>query len=197
VWESRFLDGPDGIAIARSGNVYVALALANQVVKLSPDFRELARTPPNPPANREEEIPLDGPASMAFQGQRLLVSNQSPLRADPASWAILDVHAGEAGLPLHHPRIFRPKLRLEARAVSSRGRTHIRVRVTRSLAALAVPVADAVVRARGARTRTNPIGRGSLRLGHKARGRIVVTARKRGFAKAAVAVKARSKRFRR
>ncbi len=105
VWESHPFDGPDGLAIASSGNVYVALAGANQVVLLSPQFTELARVPSDPLANQAEEIPLDGPASLAFLGERLLVSNHSPIRGDPDSWAILDVFAGEPGLPLHYPQI--------------------------------------------------------------------------------------------
>ena len=115
VWESLPLDAPDGLAIARSGNVYVALAGTSQVVLLSPEFAELARTPPDPTANEQEEIPMDGPGSLAFLGERLLVSNHSAIRGDPNSWAILDVFAGEAGLPLHYPRILRPTLLLKAR----------------------------------------------------------------------------------
>jgi hypothetical protein len=105
VWESLPLDGPDGLAIARSGNVYVALAGANQVLLLSPQFTEQARVPTDPLANQAEEIPLDGPGSVAFLGERLLVSNHSPIRGDPDSWAVLDVFAGESGLPLHYPQI--------------------------------------------------------------------------------------------
>src|SRR3954451_14189701 len=51
VWESRPADGPDGIAIARSGNVYVALAVPNQLLVLSPEFEELARVPRDPATN--------------------------------------------------------------------------------------------------------------------------------------------------
>jgi sugar lactone lactonase YvrE len=105
VWESHPFDAPDGLAIARSGTVYVALAGANQVMLLSPEFTELARVPSDPLANQAEEIPLDGPGSLAFLGERLLVSNHSPIRGDPDSWAILDVFAGEPGLPLHYPLI--------------------------------------------------------------------------------------------
>ncbi len=104
-WESLPLDAPDGIAIARSGNVYVALAQANQVVKLSPSFAELGRAPPNLIANLLEEIPLDGPGSLAFLGDRVLFSNHSPIFGNPARWAILDLYTGEPGLPLHYPRI--------------------------------------------------------------------------------------------
>jgi sugar lactone lactonase YvrE len=107
VWESKPVDGPDGVAIARSGNVYVALAGANQVLVLSPQFTELARTPPDPAANMSEEVPLDGPASLAFLGRRLLVTNQSSIRAEPSSWAVLDLFAGERGLPLNYPRVKR------------------------------------------------------------------------------------------
>jgi len=107
VWESNVLDAPDGLAIARSGRIYVALAGMSQVLVLSPRFEEIARVPPSPAANEAEEIPLDGPGSVAFLGRRLLVSNHSPIRGDPASWAILDVWAGERGLPLFKPRIRR------------------------------------------------------------------------------------------
>src|SRR3954470_4353166 len=79
VWESRPADAPDGFALAQTGNVYVALAGSNQVVLLSPQFAELARSPENAAANEAEEIPLDGPASLAWLGDRLLLSNHSPI----------------------------------------------------------------------------------------------------------------------
>ncbi len=62
------------------------------MLKLSPQFAELARVPPNFAANQAEEIPLDGPGSIVFYGDRLLVSNHSPIFGNPASWAILDVY---------------------------------------------------------------------------------------------------------
>lgn len=191
VWESLPVDGPDGFAIARSGNVYVALAGANQVVLLSPQFAELARTPPDPAANQAEEVPLDAPASLAFLGERLLLSNHSAIRGDPSSWAILDVFAGEPGLPLHYPRIFRPKLRLEVRTVGSTQRTcvRLRARVTRHLAAREVAVAGATVRAAGARALTNARGAATLGLRSQVKRPIVVRAQKRGFTGAAAVVR--------
>jgi hypothetical protein len=195
VWESRPLDAPDGLAIARSGNVYVALAGTNQVVMLSPQFVELARTPRDAAANDSEEVPLDGPGSIVFLGDRLLVSNHSPIRGDPESWAVLDVFAGEPGLPLHFPRISRPKLRIGVRVdrPARRKRTLLRVRVTRFLATRPAPVKGARVRARGARARTNARGTATLRLRRRARRPIVVKARKRGFT-TAVAVVGRARR---
>jgi hypothetical protein len=181
VWESMPLDAPDGLAIARSGNVYIALAGANQVVLLSPDFEELARTPPDPAANQSEEVPVDGPGSLAFLGQRLLVSNHSPIRGDPDSWAILDVFAGEDGLPLYYPRISKPRLLVEASFGEARRRLH--VRVTRHLAAATVPVRHARVRAAGTRARTGRRGRATVSLPtpEGVAPPIVVRARKRGF----------------
>jgi hypothetical protein len=69
---------------------------------LSPGGEELARGPATPEENLALEVPLDGPASAAFVGRRLLVTNQS-LGGNPSSWAVLDVFAGERGLPLFYP----------------------------------------------------------------------------------------------
>ena len=107
-WRSRPFDGPDGFALGRSGKVYLALAGANQIAVISPAGEELARVPANPFENMAEEIPVDGPGSVAFLGRRALVTNHSALRGDPQSWAVLDLYVGERGLPLHYPRI-RPR----------------------------------------------------------------------------------------
>ncbi|HEV3001246.1 MAG TPA: hypothetical protein VGW75_10955 [Solirubrobacteraceae bacterium] len=190
VWESRPLDAPDGLAIAASGNVYVALAGANQVLLLSPAFAEVARAPRDPAANEAEEVPLDGPGSLAFLGDRLLVSNHSPVRGDPASWAVLDVFAGEPGLPLHHPRIFPPRLRVEVRPIRSTRRTmRLRVRVSRYLATREEPVAGATVRVRGTRRVTDAGGRATLRVRLRGRWPVTVRASRDGFAGAAVTVR--------
>lgn len=184
VWESLPLDAPDGLAIARSGNVYIALAGASQVVLLSPGYEELARTPSDPAANQQEEIPMDSPGSLAFLGQRLLVSNHSAIRGDPDSWAILDVFAGEEGLPLYYPRISKPGLLVDARLGQARRRLH--VRVTRHLASKTVPVRRVRVRAAGMRARTGRRGRVtiSLPVPEGVAPPIVVRARKHGFRRA-------------
>jgi sugar lactone lactonase YvrE len=107
-WESPMDDAPDGFAIARSGNVYVALAgpTANAVAVISPRGEEIARIPPTEVENQLMEVPFDQPASAAFLGKRVLVTNQSVFLRNPAHWAVLDVFADERGLPL-----FRPVLR--------------------------------------------------------------------------------------
>jgi sugar lactone lactonase YvrE len=105
-WRSRPFDGPDGFAVGRSGKVYTALAGANQIVVLSPEGEELARVPATPVENQMMKVPFDGPASVAFLGRRVLVTNQTDVLAGPGNpdhWAVLDVFAGERGLPLYRP----------------------------------------------------------------------------------------------
>ena len=111
-WRSRPADGPDGFAIGRSGKVYLALAGASQIVVISSGGEELARVPETPLENSRQEIPVDAPGSIAFLGRRALITNHSAIRGDPSSWAVLDLYAGERGLPLLYPRIRpRPGLR--------------------------------------------------------------------------------------
>jgi sugar lactone lactonase YvrE len=103
-FRSRPFDGPDGLAIARSGNVYVALAGANQLVQVSPGGQEVARIP-DPLANSQMNPPFDGPASVAFLGQSVLMTNQSFPAGNPNNWVVFDIHTGEPGLALFRPRI--------------------------------------------------------------------------------------------
>lgn len=59
MWASGPAEAPDGFAIARSGDVYVALVgpLANAVVELSPSGQELARVPDSAVANAMLPVP--------------------------------------------------------------------------------------------------------------------------------------------
>ena len=104
LWRSQPFDGPDGFAIARSGNVYLALAGASQLAKISSSGETLARVP-DPIENAQMDPPFDGPASVAFLGQSVLVTNQSFPAGNPDHWAVFDVFAGEEGLPLFRPQI--------------------------------------------------------------------------------------------
>jgi sugar lactone lactonase YvrE len=105
-WQSRPFDGPDGFAVGRSGKVYVALAGGNQILVLSPQGEELTRVPATPMENQMMEVPLDGPASVAFVGRRLLITNQTDVlvgTGNPDHWVVFDVFAGERGIPLYRP----------------------------------------------------------------------------------------------
>jgi sugar lactone lactonase YvrE len=104
-WRAGIADVPDGFAIARSGNVYVALAgtTGNAVAVISPDGEETARAPASELENQQMEVPFDQPASAAFLGKRVLVTNHALFSRNPDHYAVLDVFAGERGLPLFRP----------------------------------------------------------------------------------------------
>jgi hypothetical protein len=102
-WESQPLDGPDGFAIARSGNIYVALLAANQIAVVGPDGSERERFPAGPGGANGSPVPFDAPSSARFLGTRLIVANQSYFTGDATHQAILDVESGEEGLPEYIP----------------------------------------------------------------------------------------------
>ena len=103
-WEGEQpAEGPDGFALAASGNVYVALAGSNQLMVLSPSGAELARVPATPVENEMLPVPFDTPASVAFRGESVLVTNQSYFAGNPESWVVYDIFAGESGQPLYQP----------------------------------------------------------------------------------------------
>jgi sugar lactone lactonase YvrE len=104
LWESGPVDGPDGFAVARSGNVYVTLAGSNQIAEVGPNGNEIARFPSTPTGENGSPVPFDTPSSAMFLGRRLIVANQSFITGDPANQAILDVAVDERGLPELIPR---------------------------------------------------------------------------------------------
>jgi hypothetical protein len=123
LWESRPLDGPDAFGIARSGNVYIALLVANQIAVIGPDGIERERFPATPgTGDNGSAVPFDNPSSARFAGTRLMVANQSFLTADPAHQAILDVETGEPGLPEHIPANAGPPAAAAAAACTRHGR---------------------------------------------------------------------------
>jgi sugar lactone lactonase YvrE len=195
LWESRPFDGPDGLAVARSGRIYVALAGTSQLVVVSPAGQEVARIPATPLDNQRQPVPFDAPASLAFLGDSVLVTNQSFPAGNPASWAVLDVFAGEAGLPLFRPRMSPPTLpvalRVTARPAGARAgrRTRFVFRVT---TAGGTRVADASVYFAGRRASTNAAGEATTRRLLRVRGhRYAVVARKAGYGLGRAAVRLR------
>ncbi len=99
LWESRPVDGPDGFAVARSGNVYITLLAANQIAAVGPDGAEIDRFPQQPGTGENgSEVPFDSPSSARFLGTSLIVAQQSYFMGDPSHQAILDVEVGERGL---------------------------------------------------------------------------------------------------
>ena len=178
------LPGLDGLVISRGGNVYVAQALFNYVLKLSPTGQEVARIPATDLLNSAQPVPFNGPASLAFLGKHLLVTNQTLPTSQPAAWAVLDIPSGERGLPLFTPAIApltaRPRLR-----VSVRPRFAVRDRPTRFSFHVSVGHRQRARRIAGARItfaghtlRTNSHGtaRAVLRLTERGQPRVRATA---------------------
>ncbi|MCU1463689.1 MAG: hypothetical protein JWO37_3764 [Acidimicrobiales bacterium] len=83
---------PVGLAIGASGSVYVALQGANRVLVLAPNG---TRRDELPHSSSPSEPRFDGPVGLAFRGQSLLVTNQSPSAHDPAAWTVMRLAVGE------------------------------------------------------------------------------------------------------
>ena len=100
LWESSPADAPDGLALARSGDIYIALpGPGNQLVELDRSGHELARFPSSAGSGANgSPVPFDSPSSVMFLGRRLVVANQAYTSGQAGHMAILDVWAGEAGL---------------------------------------------------------------------------------------------------
>ena len=50
-------------------------------------------------------VPFDAPGSVSFDGDNVIVTNESSLLNDSADWALLEIDVGEAGQPLSLPPV--------------------------------------------------------------------------------------------
>jgi sugar lactone lactonase YvrE len=105
LWESGPKEAPDGFALARSGNIYMALVgpQVNQLVVISPAGKELARFPKDNSGNNGSSVPFDEPSSVQFDGKRLIVTNDAYFSGDQSHFVLFDVFAGETGAPVFVP----------------------------------------------------------------------------------------------
>ena len=90
--------GPDGIALGKSGVLYVALAASNEISVLRPDGTEAKRL--SGPAGSTQWA---NPANIAFDDQNgaLLVTNHASLVPyDPTLFAVFDVVVNDKAAPL-------------------------------------------------------------------------------------------------
>jgi hypothetical protein len=106
-WTGGTNEGPDSLAIAQSGNVYVAEAgdgARTGFVVLSPAGRELARR--QAPVHRlTADIAYDTVADVAFVGTRVLFTNSANFSGNVANMAIFEYDVGDTGLPVLRPTI--------------------------------------------------------------------------------------------
>ena len=94
-------EGPDQLAFGRSGNLYVTLAVANQVSVLDGSGNELTRY--SGPASNG--VPIDSPSGVAFRRRSLLVNNHALFSQTTANMAVLEIFVGDRGRRLAHPRL--------------------------------------------------------------------------------------------
>lgn len=100
----------DGLTIGRSGRLYLPCSqpFLNRLQVMDPDTGAVLASHPSAAVQKQLEIPLDAPASAAFRGTHLLVTNHALFSQDPAHFAILKLEVGEEGLPLFYPPVDSP-----------------------------------------------------------------------------------------
>jgi sugar lactone lactonase YvrE len=93
-------EGPDQLVFGSKGDLYVTLALANQIsiVKVVGDEVRVA-------SKAEDPIPLDNPAALAFDTNKksLLIVNHALLSGNSEHFALLSADTRDAGWPLIKP----------------------------------------------------------------------------------------------
>lgn len=124
VWRLPFTDAPtsadlelfhaypgvlvDGFAFSASGKLYVTVlgvpTGSHGISVLDPDG-EQEHFFPTTEANEAQEIPYDGPASIAFHDDHrsILVTNLA--QSEPDHWAVLEAYVDDTVLPLHRPDV--------------------------------------------------------------------------------------------
>jgi sugar lactone lactonase YvrE len=166
LWESAPTEAPDGFAVARSGDIYIALVgpAGNAVVELSPQYKEIARVPANAAANQMQPVPFDAPGSITFLGDQVLVANQSALANNSNDMALLEINVGEPGLPLPKaPPLPGYALRVRPSVLLLGHLTRIRFRATfRTKRGRVRPVAGALIRLAGHVVRTDRRGHATI-----------------------------------
>jgi hypothetical protein len=104
LWESGPADAPDGCALARSGDIYIALVGgSNQIVELGPTGQELARFGQQDTGLNNSAVPFDSPSGVAFNGTQLLIANQSYFADNRSNQVLLDLETAEPGQPVFTP----------------------------------------------------------------------------------------------
>ncbi|MFY2789378.1 SMP-30/gluconolactonase/LRE family protein [Rhodococcus sp. MALMAid1271] len=95
----------DGLAIGTSGRIYLPISnpIINSIQVVDPNTGSIVGELPTLVDRVNRSIPYSTPASVAFSGTSLIVSNHGLLAIDPHQWAILELGVGETGLPLHYP----------------------------------------------------------------------------------------------
>jgi sugar lactone lactonase YvrE len=96
-------EGPDQLAFAADGKLYVTLAFTNEISILSTSGAEITRIA----SQVGDEVPLDNPAGIAFDNRTksVLVVNHALISGNPAHFAVLSVYVDQTGDPLSEPSL--------------------------------------------------------------------------------------------
>lgn len=94
---------PDQLAFGTRGDLYVSLALTNQISVLAPDGSETTRIS----SAVGDPIPLDSPAGIAFDSRNksLFIANHALLNGNPAHFAVLQADVDDPGDELVKPSL--------------------------------------------------------------------------------------------
>ena len=106
-WTGATNEGPDSLAIAQSGNVYVAEAgdgARTGFVVLSATRPRVARRA-SPAQRLSADIGYDTTANVAFVGTRVLFTNSANFTGNVANMAIFEYDVGDPGLPFFRPSL--------------------------------------------------------------------------------------------
>jgi sugar lactone lactonase YvrE len=107
VWTSLPNEGPDSLAIASSGNIYIAEAGDGNrtgFVIVSPSGQVLQRRG-NPFQRLTADIGFDTVADVAFVGSRVFFTNSSNFNGNPVNMAVFEYTAGESGIAVPKPAV--------------------------------------------------------------------------------------------
>lgn len=96
-------EGPDDIAFGRSGNLYVSLAVSNEISVLDSSGNETARY--SGPASNG--LPLDSPSGVAFNGatKSLLVNNHALFSLNTQNMVVFQIFVDDRAKRLARPRL--------------------------------------------------------------------------------------------
>jgi sugar lactone lactonase YvrE len=99
-------EGPDGIAFGKSGKLYVALVLSNEISVLKPDGSEVHRFS-GPARDDPAPVPWDSPANIAFDNasRALLVTNHAFFSGNADHFVVFDVFVKDRAQPLNQPTL--------------------------------------------------------------------------------------------
>lgn len=94
---------PDQLAFGARGDLYVSLAMSNQISVLAPNGTETTRIQ----SALGDDIPLDNPAGIAFdaRSKSLLIANHALLSGNPANFAVLRAYVDDPGDSLVTPNL--------------------------------------------------------------------------------------------